>query len=289
MIAFLQALLDGVATGCVLALVAVGLSLVFRIGKFVNVAHADIATIGAYATLFGTTGLALAWPLAALGGVAVAALVGLACDRLVFRRLRGERSITIIVSSIGVAFFLRYLVTFLYGSNQLAFDLPLVRAIRLGDLRIPPYDIAIVALALSVFLALALTMRFTHFGRTLRATADNPDLARVAGLRSGRAMTIMWLLGSGLAGLGGILLGVKTVITPYLGWYLLVPAFAAMILGGIGSIGGTLAGAILISIVSELAATYGAPTYRLAAVFGIVILILMTRPDGLFGQKAVAK
>ena len=216
-------------------------------------------------------------------------LVGLACDRLVFRRLRGERSITVIVSSIGVAFVLRYLVTFLYGSNQLAFDLPLVRAIRLGDLRIPPYDIAIVALALAVFLALALTMRFTHFGRTLRATADNPDLARVAGLRSGRAMTIMWLLGSGLAGLGGILLGVKTVITPYLGWYLLVPAFAAMILGGIGSIGGTLAGAILISIASELAATYGAPTYRLAAVFGIVILILMTRPEGLFGQKAVAK
>jgi len=285
----LQTIADGIANGAILALLAVGLSVIFRLNKFVNVAHVDMATVGAYATLVLFTSVLPIFWLAAIAGVAVVATIGYLSHRLVYRRLRGQRSITLIITSIGVAFILRYLVTFIWGSNQQAFSLPLMRAVRLSDIRMSPYDLVIIALACAIFLGLFLVMRYTSLGRALRAVADNPDLARVAGLQTQKLLTIVWLAASALAGVGGVLLAVKTVITPYLGWAMLLPAFAAMIFGGVGSIGGTFLAAILIGIVSEFAAMYWLPTYRLAAIFGVIVLVLIVRPQGLFGVKAVAK
>ncbi|WP_342642833.1 branched-chain amino acid ABC transporter permease [Rhodoligotrophos ferricapiens] len=286
---FLQMVIDGISTGAIVALVAVGLSLVFRISRFVNVAHVDLATIGAYVTLLFASTLAFPFPLAvAIGVVAVAAL-GFLTYRLVYRRLRHERAITLIIASVGVAFFLRYFVTFIWGSNQLAFELPLMRAYRFAGFRISPYDLMIIVATLAVFIALHMTLRYTAFGRALRAVSDNPSLARVAGVASERVISWMWLIGAALAGLGGILLGIKAVLTPYLGWQLLLPTFAAVIFGGVGSVTGTLAGALIIGIVGELAAIYWLPTYRTAAIFGVIVLVLLIRPQGLFGTKAVAK
>lgn len=285
----LQIVVDGVASGAILALLAVGLSVIFRLSKFVNVAHVDLATVGAYATLLALSSLAMAFSMAALIGVAVVAIVGYLCYRLVYRRLRGERSITLIITSIGIAFVLRYLVTFIWGSNQLSFDLPLMRAIRFGDIRISPYDLVIIGISIAIFAVLQVVMRFTSFGRSVRAVADNPQLARVSGLDTEAILARVWLAASALAGTAGILLAAKTVITPYLGWHMLLPAFAAMIFGGVGSIGGTLAAAMIIGIVSEFAATYWLPTYRLAAIFGVIVVVLLVRPQGLFGTKAVAK
>lgn len=286
---FVQTVWDGISTGGVIALVAVGLSLVFRISRFINVAHVDLATVAAYVTLLATGSVALAFPLAAVVGVIVVMGVGLLTYLLVYRRLAGELSITLIIASIGVAFFLRYLVTFIWGSNQLAFDLPVLRSIRVAGLRMAPIDIAIVAIALIVFVGLAIILRYSAFGRALRAVADNPELARVSGVAVDRVVTRMWLVGSALAAVGGIALAAKTVITPYLGWHLLLPAFAAMILGGIGSVGGTLLGALVIGVVGELAAMYWLPTYRLTATFGVLVLVLMLRPQGLLGKREVAR
>jgi len=286
---FIQTIIDGISTGAIVALVAVGLSLVFRISRFVNVAHVDLATVGAYVTLLCATSLALPFGVAAAIGIVVVAVIGYLSYALIYRRLRHERAITLIIASVGVAFFLRYLVTFIWGSNQLAFDVPLLRAYRFGDFRISPYDLLIIATALAVFLVLHLVLRYSAFGRSLRAVSDNPSLARVAGVPTERVIGIMWFIGAGLAGVGGILLGIKAVLTPYLGWQLLLPAFAAVILGGVGSVGGTLAGALLIGIVGEIAAVYWLPTYRIAAVFGVIVVVLLLRPQGLFGTKAVAK
>jgi len=286
---FIQTIIDGISTGAIVALVAVGLSLVFRISRFVNVAHVDLATVGAYVTLLCATSLAMPFGVASAIGVLVVAVIGYLSYLLIYRRLRNERSITLIIASVGVAFFLRYLVTFIWGSNQLAFDVPLMRAYRFGDFRISPYDLLIIVITLAVFLALHLTLRYSAFGRSLRAVSDNPSLARVAGVPTERVVAIMWFIGAGLAGVGGILLGMKAVLTPYLGWQLLLPAFAAVILGGVGSVAGTLAGAMVIGIVGELAAVYWLPTYRVAAVFGVIVVVLLLRPQGLFGTKAVAK
>lgn len=286
---FIQTIIDGISTGAIVALVAVGLSLVFRISRFVNVAHVDLATVGAYVALLCATSLALPFGVAVAIGVIVVALIGYLSYLLIYRRLRNERGITLIIASVGVAFFLRYLVTFIWGGNQLAFDVPLMRAYRFGDFRISPYDLLIIVVTLAVFLALHLALRYSAFGRSLRAVSDNPSLARVAGVPTERVIAIMWFIGAGLAGVGGILLGMKAVLTPYLGWQLLLPAFAAVILGGVGSVGGTLAGALIIGIVGELAAIYWLPTYRIAAVFGMIVIVLVLRPQGLFGTKAVAK
>ncbi|RAH96812.1 branched-chain amino acid ABC transporter permease [Acuticoccus sediminis] len=286
---FIQTVWDGISTGAIIALVAVGLSLVFRISRFINVAHVDFATVAAYVTLLVAGSTAVAFPVAALVGIGAVMALGLLAYLLVYRRLAGERSISLIIASIGVAFFLRYLVTFIWGSNQLAFDLPVLRSIRVAGIRMAPFDIAIIATTLVVFAGLALVLRFGAFGRSLRAVADNPELARVSGVAVDRVVKQMWLIGSAFAAVGGIALAAKTVITPYLGWHLLVPAFAAMILGGIGSVGGTLLGALVIGVVGELAAMYWLPTYRLAATFGVLVLVLMIRPQGLLGKREVAR
>lgn len=285
----LQTIVDGIANGAILALLAVGLSVVFRLSKFVNVAHVDMATVGAYVTLFVFAGLVPVFWLAALLGTIIVAVIGYLTYRFVYRRLKDERSITLIITSIGVAFILRYLVTFIWGSNQKGFNLPLMRAVRFGDIRISPYDMGIIAISLSIFLGLFLLMRYTSLGRAVRAVADNPQLARVAGLHTEAVLAKVWLAASALAAVGGILLAVKTVITPYLGWGMLLPAFAAMIFGGVGSIGGTFFAALIIGIVSEFAAVYWIPTYRLAAIFGVIVVVLLVRPQGLFGTKVVAK
>ncbi len=286
---FLQTLVDGVAGGAVLALLAVGLSVTFRLSKFVNIAHGDVATAGAYVTFFVVGATSLGFFAAAVVGVIAAALIGYLSYLVVFRRLRAERPITLIITSVGVAFILRYLIAFIWGQNQQAFDLPLMRAIRVAGLRINPYDLAIFVVCMLTFAALFIVIRYTRHGRAMRAVADNPQLARVAGLSTEAVLARIWLVASALSGLAGILLAAKTVITPYLGWYMLLPAFAAMIFGGIGSIGGTLIAGLILGVVSELAAAYWLPTYRVAAIFGVIVLVLLIRPQGLMGIKAVTR
>lgn len=286
---FLQTIVDGIAGGAVLALLAVGLSVTFRLSKFVNIAHGDIATTGAYASFLILGVASLDFITATLAGVVIAALVGYLSYLIVFRRLRNERPITLIITSVGVAFIVRYVIVFIWGSNQQSYDLPLMRAIRFAGLRINPYDLVIFIVCMLTFAILFVIIRYTSHGRAMRAVADNPQLARVAGLSTEAVLARIWLVASALSGLAGILLAAKTVITPYLGWYMLLPAFAAMIFGGIGSIGGTLIAGLILGVVSELAAAYWLPTYRVAAIFGVIVLVLMVRPQGLLGIKTVAR
>jgi len=167
--------------------------------------------------------------------------------------------------------------------------LPLVRAWNFSGVRLLPSDLVIAIVALLVLAAVFARLHFGRSGRLLRAVADNPDLARLSGIRAPRLMWLLWALAGALSAIGGVLLGVKSVVMPEMGWELLLPAFAAMILGGIGSPAGAVAGALLMGVGQELSVPFVGPTYKIAVAFAVLFVVLLARPEGLFGRPELAR
>lgn len=280
----LNLLINGVIEGLVVALPALAMTLVMGVNRFPNAATGDLMTAGAYFTIgaqvLGLPSLALA----ALLGAALTALVGMASHELIFRKLARQPMIASLLAAIGLGFLLRSLISLLAGHDQRNFNLPLVRAWNFDGIRILPSDLAIAAVALASLLVVFVLLYYTSFGRQLRAVSDSPDLARASGIRSRRLMIGLWLLVGALSGLGGVLLGMKAVVMPEMGWDQLLPAFAAMVLGGIGSPLGAVLGAVLMSVAQELSVPLLGPSYKLVLSFAVLALVLLVRPSGLMGR-----
>ena len=189
-----------------------------------------------------------------------------------------------LLAAIGLGFFLRSVISFFAGHDQRTFNVPLVRAWNFDGIRILPTDLAIAGAALGCLTVVFVLLYRTSFGRQLRAVSDNPDLARASGIRARTLMIGLWLLVGVLSVIGGVLLGMKTVVMPELGWDHLIPAFAAMVLGGIGSPVGAVIGALLMTVAQELSVPLLGPSYKLVLSFGVLALVLLVRPAGLMGR-----
>jgi neutral amino acid transport system permease protein len=286
MLSLTQALVDGIATGALIALVALGLSLIFAIAKFVNVAHADTLTLGAYVTLFGQK--VLGWPLsvAIAASGAICALFATFAQRLVFAPLASRGGVILLIASVGLALIIRFGLMATWGSAYEAYDTPALRAVVFGGIRVGVYQlISLVAAAVLVALLGALIHR-TSLGRSMRAVADDRSLAAVAGIPVNNVLYATVGISAALAGVAGSFLGLITVVSPDMGAHLLLPAFAAVVVGGIGNLNGTVVGGLLIGIVSSVAATYWQPSYQMIAVFIVMVAVLLLRPEGLFNRTA---
>lgn len=287
----LQYVANGIVVGAVIAVSAVGLTLVFRILRLVNFAHGDMLTVGAYTALY----LNLAWGVGPWAAVPVAFLVGaavsLALEHLVWRKLRRLRAglVSLIVASIGVALFLRYLVVLLFGSRTQSFARPIQRAEPLWGLplQLTSDQIWVVAVAVALVLTLHLILRYTTVGKAMRALADNMDLAGLSGIDVDRIILWTWVIGGGLATTGGVLYALTRPIHFNLGWFLLLPLFAAIILGGIGNPYGAIVGGLVIGVSQEVAALWIPAEYKIAVGFLIMILVLLIYPRGLLGERAL--
>lgn len=286
MFAFAQPVLDGLINGSVYALVALGLTLAFGIARFANVAHGDFVTLGAYVTLWGVQGAGLGLLPATGVGVVASVATGLLVATLVYRPLARRARIASVIASIGVALVIRHALIFVAGTQQYTFPLPIRRASQVLGLRLTPKDATILAVAVLLMAALHLGLQRTRVGKDMRAVADDPALARVAGIRADRVVSVMWVWSLVLAAAAGVLLGVKTVVTPYMGWDLLLSAFAAAILGGIGNPYGAMAGGVLIGVSEELTTLVLPPAYRTGVAFLIMTGVLLVRPTGIFGARA---
>jgi len=301
----LQYLGDGLVQGAMIGLGAVGLTLTYAVLRFANFAHGELLTIGAYAALsvlwlvvpwLGTAALApfsFGWALivALPAALAVTCATALLLDRLVLARLRaGAAAMTVVIASFGAALVLRHLVVVLYGpqpdyyTRAIQVALPLVPREVLGGLRLAPEQILVVLVTLGVATALHLVLTRTDTGRAMRALAENPQLAAIAGIDARTVVRRVWLIGAGLAGLAGVLQGLTVQVRPQLGFDLLLPVFAAAILGGIGSPPGALAGGLIVGIAESLAVPLAGAEYRQAVSFVVLILVLLLRPHGLFGR-----
>ena len=286
---FCNLLINGAIEGLLIALPALALTLVMGVARFPNAATGDYMTVAAYAGIgvqaLGVTSIGAA----GLGAIAAGAAISIVFYLWVFRALRGRPPVASLVASIGVAFFARSMLTLFVGHDQQTFNIPLVRAWNFGGVRLLPTDLYVAAMALIAMALLFALLHLTPIGRQMRAISDNPDLARACGIRSGRVLLALWAVVGALCALGGMMFGVKAVVSPELGWELLIPAFAAMILGGIGSPAGAVVGGVLLGVASELSVPLVGPSYKIAVAFLLLLLVLLLRPRGLFGKPLLAR
>ncbi|MBI1776787.1 MAG: branched-chain amino acid ABC transporter permease [Proteobacteria bacterium] len=295
-----QAIADGVLTGAVLSLGAIGVSLSLQILRFANFSHAELLTAGAYLALsvvgFATAGAAIdplsfGWQfLAALfvAGLGTG-LVALVVDRLVFRPLRQRRAhaLTMVFASFGTALVLRNLVLLVWGPDAHYYTSELQFAVEvLPDVRLLPDQIFVLLFTLGTVLGLHLVLKFSRLGMALRAMAESPSLARVCGVDVRAMVRWTWFLSGMLAAAAGIFSGLTVQLRPEMGFNLLLAIFTAAILGGHGSLIGAVMGGLIIGLAENLSVLVIPSSYKSAVPFLLLILILYLRPQGLFGVKA---
>lgn len=288
-ISIANAMINGVVIGMLLALPALAITLVFGIARFPNAATGDYMTLGAYTTMASQLVLGGSIVAAVLAAMTATAAVSLLMYFWVFRALSERSHVSRLIASIGVAFAVRSTITFFAGQDQYNIDIPLVRAWNFGGVRILPTDLYIVGAALAALAIVFCIMYLTPTGRRMRAIADSPELAAASGIRARRVMIFLWALAGAFCGLGGALLGIKAVVLPELGWELLMPMFAGVILGGIGSPVGAVLGIVTFSIAQEVASVFVGPAYKIVLAFAVLLAVLLLRPQGMLGRPIAAR
>ncbi|KAA9399611.1 branched-chain amino acid ABC transporter permease [Haloarcula sp. CBA1130] len=299
----LQYLANGLVFSSIIILGSIGLSLVYSIADFANFAHGDTMTLGAYGAfvafgvfggLGGTVlGLPLGFFLSLVVGMALAAVVAVLTHILVYKPLDTD-SIGLLITSIGVAFVYRAVLQATFGTDFLQYDIsrsgPIPVLLDTLDVAVTQRDVAIIVSAAVLVAGLHLLLQRTTLGRKMRATADNPDLARVSGIRTDRVILVMWVVGSALAAAGGVFLALYSQLDPRIGFNILLVVFAAVILGGIGSVYGAMLGGLLIGMLHELTPLLGdiglpiSNAYAPAVAFVIMVAVLLVRPRGIAGD-----
>ena len=286
-----QLILNGLMAGAVLAVPAIGFSAVYAVLRFPNFAVGGMATLGAYMGLAANTGWG--WPLwaALLAAAAGAGLLGVALDEVALRRLRPRSgqaggALMAAIGSVALTIVLENVARFIWGNDLLSYDLPLARDWELAaGLRLGPQQALDAAIAAAVMATLFAGLRFSRVGKMMRAVADNPALADLKGIDPALTARLATAVGMGLAGLGGMLVGLDTGIDPLTGFRVMLSVFAAAVVGGLGSIPGAVLGAMLVGVGEELSLLVFDPAYRTAVGFAAILLVLSVRPAGLLGDR----
>ena len=298
----LQHIADGLLTGAIIALGAIGISLTMRILRFANFAHAELMTFGAYAafafllfaqsmfgTLAGSTIGPFSFGLALIVATVLAAgltgLLAILVDRLVFSRLRGMAGhMTLVFASFGVALLLRNLVLIGFGADPLYYSRELQIAMRLPmGVLVMPDQIFVLGLTIVLVVALHLFLTRSRQGIAMRAVAESPDLAATSGIDVAAVIRWTWMLGGIGAAIAGVLYGLTVQLRPELGFSLLLPLFAAAILGGTGSMYGAVIGGLVVGLAENLSVMVIPSSYKPAVPFLLILAVLYLRPQGLFG------
>lgn len=285
---YLNLVVNGIVEGLLIGLAALALNLVFAVSRFPNVATGDFMTLGAYAG-FGTHQAGGGLPLqvvAALGACASVSVIGYL---LIFRRLSGRAMVAAMLASIGLAFLCRSVLSLFVGHDPQFFPMRAISTYQLGPLTLQSLDLWLAASALVCVVLVLAQLHLTPIGRQMRAVADNATLAQASGIRSRRVMLALWATVGVIAGAAGLLLGMRTSISPELGWGMLIPAFAAAVLGGVGSPAGAVLAGISLGILQELSTPWLGFSYKIGVSFVALAGILLIRPQGLFGTREAVR
>jgi branched-subunit amino acid ABC-type transport system permease component len=276
----------GIISGAVLALPAVGLSLLCRNSKFFNLAYGDQLGLTAYFVLLFNVSMGLSFIVSVVLSLIISSFLGLVFYWVVFKPLRGHGPLVLLIASLGLAFIINNTELAIWGPNPQKYNLPFETGLRLGPFIVTPLQLVLIALSLALTGAIFAMLRYTGIGRAMRATSDNLELATIKGVDTERAYAWTWIICSATAGLGGVFLTLVTTLTPWTGFTALLLLFSALILGGVGNLLGALVGAMIIGIVSECAGIVPvlAP-YKLAVAFAIMFICLLVRPSGILGKE----
>ncbi len=287
----LQQLINGISLGSIYALIALGYTMVYGIIKLINFAHGDIYMVGAYVAFFATTTLKLSFFPALLLAMTVAAIVGVVIERLAYRPLRYAPRIAILITAIGVSLLLEYGGILLVSPQPRTFPAIFqAEVFTFGNIVVNSQQVLILAVALSLMVILTYIVQRTKIGKAMRAVSFDTDAAKLMGIDVDRVISITFAIGSSLAAAAGMLVGVYyNSIDPLMGIMPGLKAFVAAVLGGIGIIPGAMLGGIILGVIEALVSGFISSTFRDAAAFAILIIILLFKPSGLLGKNVREK
>jgi branched-subunit amino acid ABC-type transport system permease component len=280
---------DALVRGSTIALLAVGLTLVYSTMRFANVAHVEFATVGAYASI-SLSGVFVV-PVAGIIGAAVAVALGAAVYELIFRRLLAMGEMPAMIGSLAVSVVVQALIQLVYGSRPRDLPRELERASTILGAAVTPSQVQLVVVSVAALLLIGVLLRSTPLGRKVRAVAADAELARVSGVGERRVVATVWAIAGGLASISGIELALESSATPTLGFNLLLPVFSAAIVGGLGSVLGAVIASYGVALLEAVVLAFDVGgsaipvSYRPAIGFGFLILALIFRPQGLLGTK----
>ena len=295
---FLDQLANGLVLGTIIAISAVGLSLIFGVTGLVNFAHGDLLTLGAVSALVLTVpgdvdpgGIGLPFWMSVILAVALGGVVGGLLERGLFRPLREREvgGIALLIITIGMALVIRHVILLWIGGEGFGYGLDLQQRSSFLGLDMTPRDVMIVLVSFGVMAALGLFLLYSRTGKAMRALADNPDLAEASGIDVNRIILLTWIIGGAVGALGGIFLGMTEQVRYTMGFNLLLLIFAAVILGGIGTAFGAMLGGLIIGIVTQVSTILPVietnTDLKLAVALGIMIIVLLIRPQGILGKR----
>lgn len=292
---FLQLLVNGLVTGSVYAIAAVGVSIVYGILRLVNFAYGDMMALGAFIAYFANVTLGLPMVAAALVAMVGMAAVSVGLDVVLWRPLRVRRAgfMSLFLASIGVALVLRQTILLVWGPQNRAYDVDPFKVYVVGDVRLSLAQLVTIVAASVAIVAIGVFLARSSSGRIMRAMADDRVLAQISGIDVNRVIVVTWVISGMTAGLAGVLAAlVQSSFDPNFGFQLLLPVFAAVVLGGIGSAYGALAAGLVLGVATELSTWEGFaggvdPVYKPVVAFSVLIVALLLRPQGLFGRARV--
>lgn len=298
-----QLVLNSLITSAELAIIGLGLTMCFGILKFANFAHTELAVMGAYLVFFFNVQLHLNLALSMVLASVLTGLFGMLIDRVVFKRMREAGDVTPMVTSLGLSIAMRNVVRAIWGSDIRVYNVELTSGWQILRAYITPCQIGLLVIVVVTMVGFHLLLKKTKLGKAMRATADNPALAKASSIETERVILFVWFIGAAFAGLGGAMIGWDTQIDPMMGFMIVIPVFCAVLLGGIGNVYGIMIGALILGFVQNLGIFFDfgkiinlggvfhivdrliiPVDYKPAIPFVILVIILLFKPSGIMGK-----
>ncbi len=289
---FLEQLVNGLTLGSTYALIALGYTMVYGIIQLINFAHGEIYMFGAFAGLFLVSVLGLNIFAALIGAMVFCMLLGMLVEKIAYRPIRGKSSrLSALISAIGVSIFLSTLMALMRGTNTTRYpEVLTIHTYHIGSLDVSSLQIIILVVSALLMVGLQLMIQRTRIGKAMRACSQDLDASYLMGVNVNRVISYTFAIGSALAAAGGVMVGVYyNAVWPYMGMMAGLKAFSAAVLGGIGSIPGEMIGGLTLGVLEILGVAYLSSSYKDAIAFGILIIVLIIRPQGILGKKITKK
>lgn len=289
---FWQQLMNGLTLGSTYALIALGYTMVYGIVQLINFAHGEIYMFGAFAGLYLVLNYDVNIFVAMLGAMAFCMLMGILVEKIAYRPLRKSSRLSALISAIGVSIFLSTLMVLMQGPNTTAYPADVFPSVsyNIGSVQFSSQQILILVVTALLMVGLHFLVQKTKIGKAMRACSQDTDAAQLMGINVDRVISFTFALGSALAAAGGVMVGIYyNSVDPYMGTMAGLKAFSAAVLGGIGSIPGAMVGGLALGIMENFGIAYLSSSYKDAIAFGILILVLIVRPQGLLGKPVSKK